>query len=67
VGTGPSQKVGEKDKAAPKNIYLFSNAKASQKNRSEKQPHLVFNLQTPPNHPEVNISIADLSLNIKQI
>jgi hypothetical protein len=35
VGAGLSQKVGEKvtknDKAAPKMIYLFSKAKASQK------------------------------------
>jgi hypothetical protein len=40
---------------------LFSKAKASQ-NRSEKQPQLIFNLRSLPNPPEVNISMADLSL-----
>jgi hypothetical protein len=48
VGTDPSQKVGKKTRQLLKGSYLFSKAKASQ-NRSEKQPHLVFNLQSPPN------------------
>jgi hypothetical protein len=60
VGTDPSQKVGKRQGSSQKGSYLFSKAKANQ-NRSQKQPHLVFNLQSPANPPEVNISMADLS------
>jgi hypothetical protein len=59
------KKLEKRQGISQKGSYLFSKAKANQ-NRSEKQPHLVFNLQSPANPPEVNISMADLSLNIKQ-